>query len=425
MYPQSQLLFERSKRIIPGGVNSPVRAFGSVGGSPIFIQSAKGSRLFDVDGRDYVDFINSWGPMILGHQFEPVQQAVKQQLETGVSYGCPTEAEYTMASLITEMAPWIDQVRLTSSGTEACMSALRVARGYTGKTKFIKFAGNYHGHADPFLVKAGSGLLTFAVPGSAGVPEGATQDTLIAEYNDIESVETHFEREGEHIAAIIVEPVAGNMGCIPPEMSFLEGLRALCSEYGAVLILDEVMTGFRLAPGGAAERLGIKPDMVTFGKVIGGGMPVGAFGGKAEIMNVLAPNGPVYQAGTLSGNPIATASGIATLTYLKNNPEIYSKIDATTAKIESLLKARFSKKEATINRLGSMISIHFGTARVANYTDATNAQNDRFNRLFHHLLKAGVYLPPSAFESWFVSNAINEEDLLKLEAGLESFKNEK
>ena len=422
MYPQSQLLFERSKRIIPGGVNSPVRAFGSVGGSPIFIQSAKGSRLFDADGHDYVDFINSWGPMILGHQFEPVITAVQKQLTKGVSYGCPTEAEHTMASLITEMAPSVDAVRLTSSGTEACMSALRIARGYTGKNKFIKFAGNYHGHADPFLVKAGSGLLTFAVPGSAGVPEGATQDTLIAEYNDLDSVQTHFEREGDRIAAIIVEPVAGNMGCIPPQKGFLEGLRTLCNEYGAVLILDEVMTGFRLAPGGAAERLGINPDMVTFGKVIGGGMPVGAFGGKAEIMNVLAPNGPVYQAGTLSGNPIATASGIATLTCLKNNPEIYNKIDATTAKIEGILKARFSKKEATVNRLGSMISIHFGTARVANYTDATNAQNDRFNRLFHHLLKAGVYLPPSAFESWFISNAVNEEDLLRLEVGLESFK---
>jgi len=422
MYPQSQLLFERSKRIIPGGVNSPVRAFGSVGGTPLFIKSAKGSRLVDADGREYVDFINSWGPMILGHQFEPVIKAVQKQLTKGVSYGCPTEAEHTMASLITEMAPWVEAVRLTSSGTEACMSALRVARGYTGKNKFIKFAGNYHGHADPFLVKAGSGLLTFAVPGSAGVPEGATQDTLIAEYNDLDSVQTHFEREGDRIAAIIVEPVAGNMGCIPPQKGFLEGLRTLCNEYGAVLILDEVMTGFRLAPGGAAERLRINPDMVTFGKVIGGGMPVGAFGGKAEIMNVLAPNGPVYQAGTLSGNPIATASGIATLTYLKNNPEVYSKIDATTTKIEALLKARFPEKEATINRLGSMISIHFGAARVANYTDATNAQNDRFNGLFHHLLKAGVYLPPSAFESWFISNAISEEDLLRLEVGLESFK---
>ena len=421
MYPQSQLLFERSKRIIPGGVNSPVRAFGSVGGTPLFIQSAKGSRLVDADGRDYVDFINSWGPMILGHQFGPVIEAVQKQLATGVSYGCPTEAEHTMASLITEMAPWVDQVRLTSSGTEACMSALRVARGYTGKNKFIKFAGNYHGHADPFLVKAGSGLLTFAVPGSAGVPEGATQDTLIAEYNDLESVEAHFKREGDQIAAIIIEPVAGNMGCIPPQKGFLEGLRGLCDKYNAVLILDEVMTGFRLAPGGAAERLGIIPDMVTFGKVIGGGMPVGAFGGKAEIMNVLAPSGPVYQAGTLSGNPIATASGIATLTYLKEHPEVYEKIDTTTAKIERLLHDRFGNEEVAINRLGSMISIHFGTEKVANYTDATNAQNDRFNALFHHLLESGIYLPPSAFESWFISQSVSNEDLKRLQAGLQSF----
>ena len=421
MYPQSQLLFERSKRIIPGGVNSPVRAFGSVGGTPLFIKSAKGSRLVDADGRDYVDFINSWGPMILGHQFDPVIEAVQKQLATGLSYGCPTEAEHTMASLITEMAPWVDQVRLTSSGTEACMSALRVARGYTGKNKFIKFAGNYHGHADPFLVKAGSGLLTFAVPGSAGVPEGATQDTLIAEYNDLESVEAHFKREGDQIAAIIIEPVAGNMGCIPPHEGFLEGLRALCDLYGAVLILDEVMTGFRLAPGGAAERLGITPDMVTFGKVIGGGMPVGAFGGKEEIMNVLAPNGPVYQAGTLSGNPIATASGIATLTYLKENHGVYEKIDATTAKIEDLLQQRFGDEEVAINRLGSMISIHFGTSKVANYTDATNAHNDRFNALFHHLLKAGIYLPPSAFESWFISQSVGDDDLDRLAQGLSTF----
>ncbi len=423
MYSQSQLLFERSKCIIPGGVNSPVRAFGSVGGSPIFIQNAEGSRLFDVDGRDYVDFINSWGPMILGHQFKPVIEAVQTQLTSGVSYGCPTEAEHTMASLITEMVPWVDKVRLTSSGTEACMSALRVARGYTGKNKFIKFAGNYHGHADPFLVKAGSGLLSFAVPGSAGVPEGATQDTLIAEYNDIDSVQMHFEREGDNIAAIIVEPVAGNMGCIPPQNGFLEGLRALCDQYDAVLIFDEVMTGFRLALGGAADRFNIKPDMVTFGKVIGGGMPVGAFGGKVEIMNVLAPNGPVYQAGTLSGNPIATASGIATLTYLKNNIEVYEKVELTTAKIEGLLEARFEGEDVCINRLGSMISIHFGIRCVSNYTEATNADNDRFNSLFHHLLESGIYLPPSAYESWFISQAIDDEDLFRLEKAIQSFEN--
>lgn len=421
MFVQSQRLFERSQKIIPGGVNSPVRAFGSVGGTPVFIQSASGSQLLDVDGNSYTDFINSWGPMILGHNFPPVIEAVKAQLDDGLSYGCPTEAEHTMAQLITNMAPWAEKVRLVSSGTEACMSALRVARGYTGKNKFIKFAGNYHGHADPFLVKAGSGLLTFAVPGSAGVPEGATQDTLIAEYNDLDSVAQLFEKYSGEIGAIIVEPVAGNMGCIPPQPGFLEGLRELCTDHGALLIFDEVMTGFRLSPGGAAQRLNIRPDMVTFGKVIGGGLPVGAFAGREEIMDVLAPKGPVYQAGTLSGNPVAVASGISTLKHLSNHPEVYAKIDQTTEKIEGLLKARFDDEEVAINRLGSMVSIHFGTSRVANYSDATAAQNDRFNALFHHMLQNGVYLPPSAFESWFISQAVSENDLDRLEQALKSF----
>ena len=421
MFVQSQRLFERSQKIIPGGVNSPVRAFGSVGGTPVFIQSASGSQLLDVDGNSYTDFINSWGPMILGHNFPPVIEAVKSQLADGLSYGCPTEAEHTMAELITNMAPWAEKVRLVSSGTEACMSALRVARGYTGKNKFIKFAGNYHGHADPFLVKAGSGLLTFAVPGSAGVPEGATQDTLIAEYNDLDSVAQLFEKYSGEIGAIIVEPVAGNMGCIPPQPGFLEGLRELCTDHGALLIFDEVMTGFRLSPGGAAQRLNIRPDMVTFGKVIGGGLPVGAFAGREDIMDVLAPKGPVYQAGTLSGNPVAVASGISTLKHLSNHPEVYAKIDQTTEKIEGLLKARFADEEVAINRLGSMVSIHFGTSRVANYSDATAAQNDRFNALFHHMLQNGVYLPPSAFESWFISQAVSENDLDRLEQALKSF----
>lgn len=421
MFVQSQRLFERSQKIIPGGVNSPVRAFGSVGGTPVFIQSASGSQLLDVDGNSYTDFINSWGPMILGHNFPPVIEAVKSQLADGLSYGCPTEAEHTMAELITNMAPWAEKVRLVSSGTEACMSALRVARGYTGKNKFIKFAGNYHGHADPFLVKAGSGLLTFAVPGSAGVPEGATQDTLIAEYNDLDSVAQLFEKYSGEIGAIIVEPVAGNMGCIHPQPGFLEGLRELCTDHGALLIFDEVMTGFRLSPGGAAQRLNIRPDMVTFGKVIGGGLPVGAFAGREEIMDVLAPKGPVYQAGTLSGNPVAVASGISTLKHLSNHPEVYAKIDQTTEKIEGLLKARFADEEVAINRLGSMVSIHFGTSRVANYSDATAAQNDRFNALFHHMLQNGVYLPPSAFESWFISQAVSENDLDRLEQALKSF----
>jgi glutamate-1-semialdehyde 2,1-aminomutase len=421
-YQRSSALFEAAQKVIPGGVNSPVRAFKAVGGTPIFVERAKGAYLYDVDGNRYVDFIASWGPLILGHAYEPVLKAVTEKAALGTSFGMPTAIETELASLAVSMVPGIDKIRFVNSGTEACMSAIRLARGFTKKDKIIKFKGCYHGHSDAFLIQAGSGAVTFGAPSSPGVTKGTAKDTLLADYNDLEGVQQLVQEHKNDIAAIIIEPVAGNMGCIPPEKGFLKGLRTLCSEYGAVLILDEVMTGFRLAPGGAAERLGIKPDMVTFGKVIGGGMPVGAFGGKAEIMNVLAPNGPVYQAGTLSGNPIATASGIATLTYLKNNPEVYSKIDATTTKIEALLKARFPEKEATINRLGSMISIHFGAARVANYTDATNAQNDRFNGLFHHLLKAGVYLPPSAFESWFISNAISEEDLLRLEVGLESFK---
>ena len=389
MYPQSQLLFERSKCIIPGGVNSPVRAFGSVGGTPLFIQSAKGSRLVDVDGRDYVDFINSWGPMILGHQFDPVIQAVQNQLSSGVSYGCPTEAEHTMASVITEMAPWVDQVRLTSSGTEACMSALRAARGYTGKNKFIKFAETTTGHADPFLVKAGSGLLTLRFQVVRAFPRELRKTLLLQSitiwrvFLDILSV------MATKLEPFIIEPVAGNMGCIPPQEGFLEGLRELCDEYSVVLIFDEVMTGFRMAPGGAAERLGVKPDVTTFGKVIGGGLPVGAFGGKAEIMNVLAPKLPGIPSWTLSGNPIATASGIATLTYLKIIQRFTVRLMPLPLKSKTYSKHDFQKKEAVINRLGSMISVHFGTGQVINYNDATKAKNERFNALFHHLLKAG------------------------------------
>ncbi len=421
MYPQSQILFERSKELIPGGVNSPVRAFGSVGGSPLFIQKASGSQLIDHDGRSYTDYINSWGPMILGHQFPSVVAAVKDQLSRGFSYGCPTEAELKMTELIKLMAPWAEKTRLTSSGTEACMSALRVARGFTGKSKFIKFAGNYHGHADPFLVKAGSGLLTFGVPGSAGVPKGAIEDTLVATYNNLESVSdlfTHFDGE---IAAVIIEPVSGNMGCIPPKKGFLEGLKKLCKANQCILIFDEVMTGFRLSQGGAADYYGIIPDMVTFGKVIGGGLPVGAFAGRADIMDVLAPLGPVYQAGTLSGNPLATASGIATLSHLHEHPEIYSSIEKTTMTIERLLVNRFSNEPTAINRVGSMISIHFGIEELSNLEDATSANTDRFNSFFHHMLKNGIYLPPSAFESWFISQSIKERELDQLEKALSTF----
>lgn len=422
MFPQSQQLFEKSKTLIPGGVNSPVRAFGSVGGSPIFIERAKGAYLIDVDGREYIDFINSWGPMILGHQFEPVVDAVAQQIQTGFSYGCPTENEYHMAAQITKMAPWVEKVRMVNSGTEACLSALRVARGYTGRNKFIKFAGNYHGHADPFLVKAGSGLMTFAVPGSAGVPEGATQDTLIARYNDLESVSRLFEQNPGEIAAIFIEPVAGNMGCIPPAEGFLEGLRDLCTTHGALLVFDEVMTGFRLAPGGAAALYGITPDLVTYGKVIGGGMPVGAFGGREEIMNVLAPLGPVYQAGTLSGNPVAMAAGLATLRYLEDHPEVYDTLAQTTEHIERILRDSFAEEEVAVNRVGSMISVHFGTQELQNYDQAAAANNQRFNQLFHHLLSCGVYLPPSAFETWFISQKIGQQELDILAEGLNSFR---
>ncbi len=419
----SQRLFERSKALIPGGVNSPVRAFGSVGGEPVFIRKAKGAYLYDADDRSYVDFINSWGPMILGHAFTPVLEAVQNRLEEGFSFGAPTEQEYEMAVQINKMAPWVEQVRLVSSGTEACLSALRLARGFTGRNKFIKFAGCYHGHADPFLVKAGSGVMSFGIPGSAGVPEGATQDTLIAEFNDTEGVENLFKKHGSTLAAVIIEPVAGNMGCILPEKGFLENLRRLCTEFGTVLIFDEVMTGFRLARGGAAEVYTVIPDLVTYGKVIGGGMPVGAFGGRKDIMQHLAPIGKVYQAGTLSGNPVAVSCGLATLRYLDQQPQIYGQLEQSSLRIAEILDSKFKAREETycINRIGSMISIHFGTDKLQNYSQALAAKNEVFNRLFHHLLVRGIYLPPSAFETWFISAALGERQFLELKKALLDF----
>ncbi|MBI1222344.1 MAG: glutamate-1-semialdehyde 2,1-aminomutase [Bacteroidetes bacterium] len=422
---QSLRLFDKSRAIIPGGVNSPVRAFGSVGGNPRFIEKAMGAYLYDADGQSYVDFINSWGPMILGHAFEPIVEAVNKQLEKGFSFGAPTEQELEMAEMICQMAPGVEMVRLVSSGTEACMSALRLARGYTKKNKFIKFAGCYHGHADPFLVKAGSGLMSFGIPGSAGVPTGATQDTLIAEFNDLATVEALFREYGEEMAAVIVEPVAGNMGCIVPEKGFLEGLRKVCSEHGAVLIFDEVMTGFRLAQGGASERLGIDADLYCYGKVIGGGMPVGAFGGKKQMMEYLAPIGPVYQAGTLSGNPIAVSCGLATLRYLNENKQVYSDLDAQTASIENIIHENMKDKVENycVNRMGSMISLHF-SKQVSNYSEAQQADNTTFNKLFHHLLNEGVYLPPSAFETWFVSAAVGDLELDRLSSAFKSFQTE-
>lgn len=413
MYEKSQQLFERAQKSIPGGVNSPVRAFRSVGGTPLFIEKAQGPYLYDVDGRRYIDYIASWGPMILGHAWQPVVEAIQQYAVYSTSYGAPTLLEVEMAELIISMAPNVDLIRMVSSGTEACMSALRLARGYTGRNKIIKFEGHYHGHADPFLVKAGSGVATFNIQTVPGVTPGVAQDTLTAAYNDLEAVKKIAAEHHGEIAAIIVEPVAGNMGCILPNPGFLEGLRTLCDLEGIVLILDEVMTGFRLAPGGAQERLGIRADLLTYGKVIGGGMPVGAFGGRKEIMQHIAPLGNVYQAGTLSGNPIAMIAGYTLLKELKNNPSIYTELEEKTIYLrdglDKVLKAWGQPYQ--INQLGSMISVHFSEHAVTDFATASAANNQRFKGFFHALLRRGVYLPPSAFESWFLNNALRQKDL--------------
>ncbi|NCI51593.1 glutamate-1-semialdehyde 2,1-aminomutase [Sediminibacterium roseum] len=415
MYEKSKQLFQRAQQSIPGGVNSPVRAFKSVGGTPLFIRKAKGAYLFDADGNKYIDYIASWGPMILGHAYEPVVKAIQEKAPDSTSYGAPTELEIEMAELIRSMAPNIDMVRMVSSGTEACMSALRLARGYTGKNKFIKFEGCYHGHADPFLVKAGSGLATFDIQTVPGVTGGVANDTLTCAYNDLDAVKKLVAANKNEIAAIIIEPVAGNMGCILPAEGFVEGLRRICDEESIVFIFDEVMTGFRLAPGGAQEQLKINADLVTYGKVIGGGMPVGAFGGKKEIMEKIAPLGNVYQAGTLSGNPIAMIAGYTMLSELKNNPSIYKELEEKTAYLhqglDKILQA--SATPYVINRLGSMISIHFSDHPVVDFATAASADNQLFNKYFHAMLKRGVYLPPSAFESWFLNNALSYDDLDK------------
>ncbi len=415
MIEKSKSLFERAQQSIPGGVNSPVRAFKSVGGTPLFMQKAQGAYLYDADGNAYIDYIASWGPMILGHAYGPVVKAIQEKVADSTSFGAPTELEIEMAELIKSMAPNIDLVRMVSSGTEACMSALRLARGYTGKNKFIKFEGCYHGHADAFLVKAGSGLATLNIQTVPGITAGVANDTLTCAYNDLTAVAELVNTHKGQIAAIIIEPVAGNMGCILPEKGFLEGLRKICDEEGMVLIFDEVMTGFRLAAGGAQQLLNIDADLVTYGKVIGGGMPVGAFGGKRAIMEHIAPLGNVYQAGTLSGNPIAMIAGFTMLTELKNNPSIYQELDQKTAYLhEGLSKVLLaSGTPFTINRLGSMISVHFTNQIVTNFAGASAANNELFNQYFHAMLKRNVYLPPSAFESWFLNNALSYEDLDK------------
>lgn len=425
MYTKSQELFSRAQQSIPGGVNSPVRAFKSVGGTPLFMQKAKGAYLYDADKNQYIDYIASWGPMILGHAYEPVVKAIQEHAAYSTSYGAPTELEIKMAELIKSMAPNVDLIRMVSSGTEACMSALRLARGYTGKNKFIKFEGCYHGHADSFLVKAGSGVATFNIQTVPGVTGGVSNDTLTCAYNDLEAVQQLVALNKNEIAAIIIEPVAGNMGCILPEPGFIEGLRKICDEEKIVLIFDEVMTGFRLGKGGAQERLQINADLVTYGKVIGAGMPVGAFGGKKEIMQQIAPLGNVYQAGTLSGNPIAMIAGYTLLNILNEQPQLFKELEEKTIYLKHGLDKVLAASGIpyVINQLGSMISIHFSDQPVTDFASAAAANNQLFNQFFHTMLKRGIYLPPSAFESWFLNNALTKEDLDKtIQAAEESLK---
>ena len=410
---RSKELFEQAKNFIPGGVNSPVRAFKSVGGNPVFMARGEGSRLFDVDGNEYIDYIGSWGPHIFGHNPPFIKKAVIDALENGSSFGAPTEMEVRMAELITSMVPSVEMVRMVNSGTEATMSAVRVARGYTGREKIIKFEGCYHGHADFFLIKAGSGALTLGEPNSPGVTKGTASDTLIARYNDLDNVKEIVKNNKNEVAALILEPVVGNMGVVIPTEDFINGLRELCSEEGIVFILDEVMTGFRLAAGGAQEVFGVTPDLTTFGKIIGGGLPVGAFGGKKEIMEKLAPLGPVYQAGTLSGNPLAMAAGYAALSHIKENPEIYSLLEDRTDQLETGFRENLDKlgKSYRINRIGSMISMFFTESPVYDFDTAVKSDTALYAKFFHGMLDRGIYLPPAQFESWFLSTALSEEDI--------------
>ena len=413
LYQRSSQLFAEAEKVIPGGVNSPVRAFKAVGGTPIFAKSAKGAYVFDEDGNRFIDYINSWGPMILGHAFPPVVAAVIEKAKLGTSFGMPTEIETQIAALAIKMVPGIDKIRFVNSGTEACMSAIRLARGFTKKDKIIKFAGCYHGHSDSFLIQAGSGAVTFGSPNSPGVTEGTAKDTLLAKYNDIESVKVLIEANKNEIAAIIIEPVAGNMGCIAPNKGFLEALRQICTENAILLIFDEVMTGFRLAKGGVQELLNVKADIVTFGKVIGGGLPVGAFAARAEIMNYLAPLGPVYQAGTLSGNPLAMAAGLAMLKALNEDEAVFQRLSEKTIYLENgIQKALLTNGiDFTINRIGSMISVHFDTEPVVDFQSAAKGDNETFKKFFHGLLNEGIYIAPSAYETWFITDALTYEDL--------------
>lgn len=413
IYRRSSALFAEAQRYIPGGVNSPVRAFKAVGGNPVFVKEAKGAYLYDEDGNRLIDYIASWGPLILGHAYAPVIGAVIEKAKKGTSFGMPTEIETQLAKLAVSMVPNIDKIRFVNSGTEACMSAVRLARGFTGKDKIIKFAGCYHGHSDSFLIQAGSGAVTFGSPNSPGVTQGTAKDTLLAAYNNLESVKALAAANKGEIAAIIIEPVAGNMGCIIPEENFIKGLRELCDQEDILLIFDEVMTGFRLAKGGAQEVLGVDADIVTFGKVIGGGLPVGAFAAREEIMGHLAPDGPVYQAGTLSGNPLAMSAGLAMLTELNNNPEVFRSLADKTKYLGKGMTKVLTDNHIPfqMNRFGSMISIHFTEEPVVDFETSAKGNNAVFKKYFHGMLNQGIYLPPSAFESYFLNDALSYEDL--------------
>ena len=421
-YQRSSALFAAAQQYIPGGVNSPVRAFKAVGGTPIFVSHAKGAYLYDVDGNRYVDFISSWGPLILGHAYEPVINAVIEKAKLGTSFGMPTAIETELAALAVKMVPGIEKIRFVNSGTEACMSAIRLARGFTGKDKIIKFKGCYHGHSDAFLIQAGSGAVTFGAPSSPGVTKGTAKDTLLADYNDLEGIYQLVEEHKGSIAAIIIEPVAGNMGCISPSQAFIQGLRSICTNEDILLVFDEVMTGFRLAAGGAQELLDVRADILCFGKVIGGGLPVGAFAAKTEIMSHLAPEGAIYQAGTLSGNPLAMSAGLAMLQALDLEPQIFKSLAEKTAYLHKGMEAVLVRHKIphTINRVGSMMSVHFTTEAVIDFSTAALADNETFKKYFHGMLSCGVYLPPSAYESYFLNDAISYADLDFTIAALES-----
>ena len=413
---RSEALFARAQKLIPGGVNSPVRAFRSVGGTPPFIARGEGSKIYDVDGNEYIDYVLSWGPLILGHRPQIVTDALREVLEIGTSFGAPTEREVELAELIRECVPSIEMVRLVSSGTEATMSAIRVARGFTGRDLTIKFEGCYHGHVDSLLVKAGSGMATLGIADTAGVPEAFAATTLALPFNSIEAVEKAFRERGDKIAAVIVEPVAGNMGCVPPLPGYLEALRSLTTKHDALLIFDEVMTGFRLGLGGAQQRFGIKPDLTTLGKIIGAGLPMAAYGGRADVMSKVAPTGPIYQAGTLSGNPLAVSAGIAMLRYLKSHPEVYDVIERRAAQLTAQAPSGI-----TINRVGSMFTFFFSSEPVTGWESAKRSDTGQFKQFFHWMLDRGIYLAPSQFEAGFVSAAHSEEDIARTVAAAGQF----